>query len=203
MQKEISLMPGYRLYDYLLVLDLPADLGNRVRKIKEEFAAKFRTGQLSRGGVSIPLVRFSQIVLMEDRILNRLHTLALGFPPFKVELKDFGSFPTHTLFINVVSKIPVQRLVKSIRSETQRLMKPDEDHKPHFILEPHISLARKLLPWQYEKGWLEYQQRHFTGRFIAGNMTLLRKGEEETVFSKRRTFEFKNWPVLTKQGELW
>ncbi len=85
----------------------------------------------------------------------------MGSPAFKLELKDYGSFPSHTIYINVLSKIPVQTLVKDIRSETQRLMKLDDDNKPHFITEPHLTIARKLLPWQYEKGWLEYSNRQF------------------------------------------
>ena len=43
----------------------------------------------------------------------------------------------------------------------------NKDNKPHFMNDPHLTVARKLLPWQYEKGWLDYSHRHFTGRFIA------------------------------------
>ena len=69
-------------------------------------------------------------------------------------------------------------------------------------MEPHLTIARKLKPWQYEKGWLEYSQRHFTGRFIADSMTLLRRSEGEIKYHVVRQFEFQNLPVNTKQGEL-
>ena len=62
-------------------------------------------------------------------------------------------------YINITSKILIQTLVKKIRTETQRLMKFDDDNKPHFIMEPHLTIGSKLLPWQYEKGWLEYCHR--------------------------------------------
>jgi 2'-5' RNA ligase len=126
----------------------------------------------------------------------------MGYPPFKVELKDFGSFPTHSIYIQVTSKVPIQHLVRAIRSESQRLMKLDEEHKPLFIMEPHLTIARKLKPWQYEKGWLEYSNRHFTGKFIASEMTLLKKEEGETRFRIVERLNFQNLPVLTKQGEL-
>jgi 2'-5' RNA ligase len=104
----------------------------------------------------------------------------------------------------VVSKIPVQTLVKEIRSETQRLMKLNDDNKPHFIMEPHLTIARKLKPWQYEKAWLEYSHKNFTGRFIADSMLLLKRPTGETVqgYQKVQRFEFQNMPVTTKQGEL-
>ena len=131
-----------------------------------------------------------------------LKVIAMGHHPIKVELKDFGSFPSHTIYINVTSKVPIQNLVKGIRSEAQRLMKLNEDHKPHFILEPHVTIARKLQPWQYEKGWLEYSTKHFTGRFIADGMLLLKRSPEENKYQIVQRFEFMNLPVATKQGEL-
>jgi 2'-5' RNA ligase len=122
-------------------------------------------------------------------------------------LKNFGSFPSHTIYIAVTSKIPVQNLVKEIRSEGQRLMKLNEDNKPHFIIEPHLTIARKLVPWQYEKGWLEYSHKHFTGRFIADSMVLLKRPAVEsdsyrTKYHIAERFSFQNLPVTTKQGEL-
>jgi 2'-5' RNA ligase len=148
------------------------------------------------------MVSFTQYEMFEERIKNRLKKIALGYPPFKVELKDFASFPAHTIHINAVSKLPIQHLVKSIRSETQRLMKLDDENKPYFNLEPHITIASKLKPWQYEKGWLEYSNKHFTGRFIADAMLLLRRSQNEKVWQIVQRFEFQNLPVNIKQGEL-
>ncbi|MEO7307107.1 MAG: hypothetical protein ABIR78_00790, partial [Ferruginibacter sp.] len=90
----------------------------------------------------------------------------------------------------------------TIRTDAQRLMKFDNDNKPHFILEPHLTIARKLLPWQYEQGWLEYSHKHFTGRFIADSMLLLKRPVGELKYQILRRFEFQNLPVATKQGEL-
>ncbi|HET9429966.1 MAG TPA: hypothetical protein VFO70_02260, partial [Chitinophagaceae bacterium] len=118
------------------------------------------------------------------------------------ELKDFGSYPTHSIFINVTTKLPVQQLIKTIRTESQRLMKLNSENKPHFIMEPQLTIARKLLPWQYEKGWLEFSNRHFRGSFIAEGMTLLRKPEGELKYQVVEKFEFQNLRVTTRQGEL-
>ncbi len=71
-----------------------------------------------------------------------------------------------------------------------------------FMIDPHITIARKLLPWQYEKGWQEFSPRHFTGSFIADSMLLLRRYEDEKYFQIAQRFEFMNLPVATKQGEL-
>ena len=202
MRTIVNTIPGYRVYEYLVVLSPHEELWNKILKVKEEFAEKYQSDHAKWGKPHLTLVNFVQYNMMEERIINRLKTIAMGYPPFKVELKDFGSFPSHTIYINVVSKVPVQNLVKEIRSEGQRLMKLNDDNKPHFIMEPHLTIARKLQPWQYEKGWLEYSNKHFTGRFIADAMLLLKRPVGEMKYQIAQRFQFQNLPVTTKQGEL-
>ena len=202
MKAIMDTIPGYRVYEYLLILSPHEELLHRIMKVKEHFADEFKTDYARWGKPQIALLNFHQYEMMEERIVNRLRTVAMGYPPFKVELKDFGSFPSHTIYIAVTSKLPIQNLVKEIRADGQRLMKLNEDNKPHFIMEPHITIARKLKPWQYEKGWLEYNNRNFTGRFIAGGMTLIKRAEGEIKYHTAKNFEFQNLPVTTKQGEL-
>ena len=201
--KDLSnTIPGYRVYEYLLVLNPHEELRNRITAIKAEFYNTYQAETAKWGKPHLTLVNFLQYGLMEDRIVNRLKMIAMGYHPVKIELKDYGSFPSHTIYINVTSKVPVQNLVKQIRTEAQRLMKLNEDNKPHFIMEPHMTIARRLLPWQYEKGWLEYSHKHFTGKFIADGMLLLKRPVFELKYEIVQRFEFQNLPVNTTQGEL-
>jgi len=201
--KDLSnTIPGYRVYEYLLVLNPHEELRNRITAVKAEFYNTYQAETAKWGKPHLTLVNFLQYGLMEDRIINRLKMIAMGYHPVKIELKDYGSFPSHTIYINVTSKVPVQNLVKQIRTEAQRLMKLNEDNKPHFIMEPHMTIARRLLPWQYEKGWLEYSHKHFTGKFIADSMLLLKRPVFELKYEIVQRFEFQNLPVNTKQGEL-
>jgi 2'-5' RNA ligase len=202
METIVNTIPGYRVNEYLLVMRPHEELWNRILKIKDDFSSKFKSEQAKWGKPYLTLATFNQYAMMEERILNRLKTIAMGTTPFKIELKDFGSFPSHSIYIAVTTKSPLQNLVKEIRHDTQRLMKLNDDNKPHFILEPHITIARKLLPWQYEKAWLEYSHKHFTGRFIADSMILLKRPEGEMKYSTVRRFQFENLPVTTRQGEL-
>lgn len=202
MESIVNTIPGYRVYEYLLVLRPHEDMAARINRIKEDFALKYRTGQPTGGRPYLALVSFNQYAMLEERIVGILQKLAMGFPPFKINLKDFGSFPAHTVYINVTSKLPVQQLVRNIRTEAQRLMKMNEENKPHFIMEPHFNIARKLRPWQYEKGWLEYSHKHFTGQFIATGMQLLKRPAGEKKYQLAGSFSFENLPVATKQGEL-
>ncbi len=202
--KEITgpILPGYCIYEYLLVLSPHEELRNRIMAVKNEFYEKYKAETARWGKPHLTLVNYVQYEMMEERVINHLNSIAMGFQPVKIELRDYGSFPSHTIYINITSKVPVQCLVKQIRTETQRLMKLNDDNKPHFILEPHLTIARKLLPWQYEQGWLEYSHKHFTGRFIADSMLLLKRPVGELKYQIAKRFEFQNLPVATKQGEL-
>ncbi|MFI5188273.1 MAG: 2'-5' RNA ligase family protein, partial [Chitinophagales bacterium] len=182
MQLSGITMPGYRVYEYLLVLNPHEELRNRIVQVKKEFYEAYKAPTAIGGKPRVTLVNFLQYEMMEERLVNRLKTIAMGYYPIKVELKDYGSFPSHTIYINVTSKMPVQNLVKEIRSQAQRLMKLNDENKPHFIMEPHIPIARKLLPWQYEKGWLEYSAKHFTGKFIADGMLLLKRALDDMKY---------------------
>ena len=202
MKNIINSIPGYKIYEYLLVLNPHEELRTKIMQVKQQFHDSYKAATALYSKPHIILVNFVQYEMFEERIMNRLKTVAMGFHPVKIELKDFGSFPSHTIYINITSKVPIQDLVKQIRTESQRLMKLEADNKPHFILEPHLTVARKLSPWQYEQGWLEYSHRHFTGRFIADSMLLLKRPVNELKYQIAERFEFQNLLVNTKQGEL-
>jgi 2'-5' RNA ligase len=195
-------LPGYKICEYLLVLNPHEELAEKIAAVRNDFNTEFKTDQKTGWRPNLALARFMQYEMMEERIVNRLNTVAIGHYPFKVELKDFGSFPSHTIFINVTNKLPVQDLTKAVRTETQRMMKLNDDNKPYFILEPHIIVAMKLKPWQYEAGSLKYSQKDFTGRFIADSILLLKRQHREKTWQIRKRFELLNMPVNTKQGEL-
>ncbi|RYY57804.1 MAG: 2'-5' RNA ligase family protein [Chitinophagaceae bacterium] len=202
MQQEMLHLPGYRVNDYQLVLVPHEELRAKILRVKQEFATKYRLPYNPVSRAWLPLVYFTQYQMMEERIMNRLKLVAMAHYPFKVEMRGFGSFPSHTVFIDVPTRAPVQELVRQVRQDTQRLMKFSEEQKPHFISDPHISIGTRLKPWQYEQGWLEYSHRPFSGKFIADSMLLLRKPAGEAGFRPVQKFSFQNLPVNTKQGEL-
>ncbi|AHF17425.1 2'-5' RNA ligase family protein [Niabella soli] len=187
---------------YLLLLEPGEELSGRIRQEKQLFYDKYKAEEAIRGKPHITLVSYTQYEGAEERIRKKFRNTAVAWSPFGVELMNYGIFPSHTIYIKVVSRTGIQQLVKSIRTETQAMLKLDNDNKPHFILEPHITLARRLKPWQYESGWLEYNNKNFRGKFIAAQMTLLKKTAPDDPYKVVERFEFKGTPVLAKQAEL-
>lgn len=200
--KNINSIPGYKVNEYLLVLNPHEDLRNKIMQVKKHFFDTYKAASAVYSKPHITLVNFVQYQMMEERLVNRLKIIAMGYHPIKVELKDYESFPAHTIYINVTSKQPIQNLIKQVRSEAQQLMHLNKEHRAHFIMEPFVTIARKLQPWQFEKGWLEYSNKQFTGRFIADAMLLLKRPVGQIKYEIVQRFEFKNLPVTTTQGAL-
>jgi 2'-5' RNA ligase len=192
-------IPAYRQAQYLLILQPGEALRNRIQQQREAFGTAYQC-PLPTGKPHITLVQFVTWQMSEERLRNRLHTVAMGCPPFKVELSGFGSFPSHTIYINVATKNGIQCLVKELRV-AQRLMK-SADSSPHFITEPYITLANKLQPWQYEKAWPAYEHKHFTGSFVADSMLLIKRPLDSRSWQIVERFELMNLPVSTTQGAL-
>jgi 2'-5' RNA ligase len=192
-----------------LVLKPNISVNEKILHVKEEFSKKFKVLSAKHSYPHITLVNFLQFRTRENRLINRLNTIAMGYHPITVSLKDYGSFPSHTIYVNIESKQQVRNLIKEL-APARQLMTLNKEKKPHLIDDPHLTVARKLLPWQYEQGWNEYRRKHFTAHFIAESMVLLRRplavsSDRKVVpgkYQKVMQFQFMNLPVTTKQGEL-
>ena len=186
--------------EYLLVLKPHEELWNEIKSIKQKFADEYSCETARKGWPHVALITFKQYQATENRITQSLRNITRMLSPFKIEMKDFGSFPSHTIFINIVSKVPIVNAIKELR-QAQKFMKIDKDNKPHFITEPYLTIARKLQPWQYEKAWLEYQHANFHGRFIAEHALLLKRKQGEP-YKPVEKFMFLNEKEAITQCDL-
>ena len=195
MELKGNLLPGYRVYEYMLIINPHEALQEKIKGVRNDFEAAFKIEHKMGGRPNVGLVQWMQYEMMEKRVVDKLKLVGMGFPPFKIELRDFGSYPSHSIFIKMVSIEPVKKLIREIREQSQALMKLNKETKPHFFDESNITIARKLVPWQYEKAWLEYSCKHFTGRFIADGMLLLKRQNKSSPWQIVQRFEFANLPV--------
>ncbi|MCX6208995.1 MAG: 2'-5' RNA ligase family protein [Bacteroidetes bacterium] len=174
--------------DYLLIIEPSNDVKEKVNALKKSFAEKYECTQALHSKPHLTLLRFMQYDMNERNIVRKLELLVNQYAAFMVLLNDFGSFPTHTIYVNVETKNNIVDLVKSLKP-AQAFLKYDKEHKPHFITTPHITITRKLLPWQYEKGWLELSNTHFNTSFMVSNILLLKRNIEQKHYTLAATFE--------------
>ncbi len=174
--------------DYLLMIQPSDDVQEKVHVLKKAFAEAYECAQALHSKPHITLLRFMQYGMNEKNIVHKMQVHINKHSSFPVSLKNFGSFPTHTIYVHVETKNKIVEVVKSLKS-IQAFLKFDKEHKPHFITEPYILLAKKLLPWQYEKAWLAYSNTAFTASFMVENILLLKRNIAEKHFTIAAKFE--------------
>ena len=182
--------------EYLLVIQPNEDLCERIMTLKKHFSDTYQCPQAMYLKPQITLIKFTQYELAETRFVNRLRNIATANPSFKITLNDFGSLPSHTIYINIQTTNQLTELTYELK-QVQAYLKPDVQHKPHFISEHIISIAHKLLPWQYEKGWLEYSNTHFNASFMVNEISLLKRKEGSNGYKTIGQF-----PLLNQVNKL-
>jgi 2'-5' RNA ligase len=139
--------------------------------------------------------------MQELKLMNRLKNTIATSNPFLVSINGFGSFPTHTIYANIETKNNLVSLVKSMKP-VQSILTLDNKNKPHFITEPHLTIARKLLPWQYEKAWLEYSNTSLTASFMVNELVLLKRQVDTKKYTVAASFPLLNQPKESVQTAL-
>lgn len=189
-----------QLRQYLLALPLSESLRSAIEEMREKFSVDYRCPQATAGAPLIPLILFSRSETVEPELVNQFETLAGTLAPRVLSVNDFASLPTHTIYLNVYSGKGSRRLSEAFKP-MQSVLKQGPDQKPFFIPDLRIPLARKLLPWQYEQGWLRYRHTHFRSSFMADRVQLFKKTEGES-FRQVRTFSFQVSRPPENQGSL-
>ncbi len=193
-------MPGHKLYEYLLILNPHEELRNKIEKSRKELQDNYHIQQPQTGRPNITLVRFTATKMMEEKIITHLKKIAMAEKPFLVELKDFGSYPMHAIFIRIGNQPRVLQLIKTLKQLRVLMKAAGED--PHFLLDPQIALAGRISKEKYLEAMKEYLHKKFTGRFMADAFLLLRRAKNEKRYEVVRRFEFEYLPVNTTQGSL-
>ena len=96
----------FKVNEYLVVLKPHEELVNKIKSCEMNLLKNSKL-HISILKTHLPLVNFLGLEMNEEKLLNRLETISMGICPIKIELKDYGSYPSHTLFINVTSKLPL------------------------------------------------------------------------------------------------
>ena len=197
---QVNNLPGYRLHDYQLVIMPNETFRQRVMHVRKEFADRFGLEKPYSGGAHLPLLKFSQVDMMETKLVHALKAVAMGVQPFRVEVKDYGAYPTHSIYLQTLTRSPLTDLVKQLK-QTGRILKSTAG-EPFFLNNFNFTIANKLLPYQFEKGWEDMQHRSFTARFMVDGLLLLKRAGQAGKFAVVEHFPCLDLPVLTKQGVL-
>lgn len=179
--------------EYLLVIQPDESVYQKIMAIKQSFAATYDCPSALYSKPNITLINFLQWNMLEKKVIPMLQRLTATVAPFSVRIEKFGSFPTHTIYAAVQTKNDIVQLVKTLKP-AQSLLTPNKENKPHFITEPHLTIARKLLPWQFEKAWQEYSNIPFSAGFMVHQVVLLKRKIGTKKYQVAASFPLLNKP---------
>jgi 2'-5' RNA ligase len=202
MKLKGAILPGYDVYEYFLILSLPPAIQNEVITLREDFHKSFETHHKIKGRPSLALALFLQYQTMEEKVSRMFQQVASFFPPLGITLENFGSFPTHSIYIKVDKDSALHSLVKNIRTSSKGILQVNKETKPMIMLQPHIGIVRKLKPDIYEQSWQKYKDASFSGFFVAKEMILLRRPTHEHKWQMVSRFGFQNRTLPSTQGKL-
>ncbi|SKB27838.1 2'-5' RNA ligase [Parapedobacter luteus] len=199
---KASIPRGYRLCEYLLIIEPTDQAKKQIQAFKQYFIKchRYQNAIVSKGHIT--LARFLQYEHREQRIVQKLQQLADCTQPFQVELQNFGSFG-HTLFIDIKSADPILQVVAMHRHELRPLINGPKHVAPYFATKPHITIARNLTPSQNEAIWPIWERTRYNETFSAKNMVLLKRiAGIRSPYTIVRKFDFLGLLPAVVQGKL-
>ena len=199
---DISSIEG--LCEYLLVLSPGGPLRDSIVNQKKYFTNNYENRAAVYGKPHITLANFLLREIAEDEIVRRLNFISENSHGIKVVLRDYNWFPEHTMYLNVLYPVNIQQLVRKISALTQSVIRKDNHHAPHFILNPHLTICKDLSAEQFEMSRIEYTTKTFSGEFTASEMLLLKRSIGINKYEEVGHFKF-GLPVIldtTIQGKL-
>ncbi len=200
-------LPGYQEQEYQLVWAMPESIKDKIRKARTGFQEKYPLPYGTVQQIVLPLVRFKQRQLLEEKVRQSIYQLATGWRPFQIRLQDYAAQPSHSIYIPVAARSGsaldqglsgITRELKSIQS----LLRIDKEHQPFFPMEHKILLAGKLPSPLFDKAWKEYSQRSFSAQFLADACLLLKRSSGNPNWQIIQRFELRNLPVGVRQQTL-
>jgi 2'-5' RNA ligase len=202
MKLKGSVIPAQAVFEYFLIIGLPAEIQNNILELRKQFHLTVNTGYSIKGVPTLAIAHFLQYEIIQQRVINCFKKVASTHPPMEIKLINFGSFPTHSIHVKVDEQSGLHALAKDIRTSCKRVMQINKETKPMIALEPHIGIIRKLNPETYNKSWPLYEHASFNATYHTNSIVLLRRPVGVKRWALVEEFKLENGTSPVTQGSL-
>ncbi len=161
---------------YFIAFVPPEPVFSDAQRLRELFAERFNSKAALKSPPHITLhMPFWMPEKKEARLIGKFCQFARRFPPIKVCLDNFSSFPPRVIFINVAESEQLQHFQKSLERfcKTElNLFNASYGDEPY---RPHLTLAfRDLKKQAYHEAWDNFKSREYKAEFIADKISILK-----------------------------
>lgn len=170
----INWLEDYGVWEHLLVLNPSSEVTKKVEAEKASFTHNYKDATAIAGHPHITLAAFLAKEQMEATLSRWIQNICNGHPRFPVVLRNFSGFVPHTIYIKVQNPEPFKQLSKRLKA-LDHFIQASDCPPLNLKATPHLTIARRLSEETYFKALPAYLQRTFQERFIADEITLIRR----------------------------
>jgi 2'-5' RNA ligase len=164
-----------QLFEYLLIISPDGMVWQKIMTEKKYFFSLCQATMALYGKPHITLANFMTYDMGEHKLVEILKGIGSKQCVFEVSLKNYNHFKTHTIYADIENKLPFNELTKMLKANAYNNMKSHAADRPFIGNNAHLTIARRLEEWQFEKAWKEYANKKISEKLIAEGMYLLRR----------------------------
>ncbi|MGI8598681.1 MAG: 2'-5' RNA ligase family protein [Chitinophagaceae bacterium] len=191
---------GNNICEYRLLVPFPHQLQEKINNIRKQLHHRHNLLYPFLLPPSLTILKCHAFEKIEPKLLEKIQDLVFDTPPFSVELQNFTSFPTHTIYVEINSKAPFNDMIKQLKKMKWLMNIPG--YEPQFIPEPHLIMAQALKPQKFNQMWRDCENRTLQELFLAESLLLVKRSEHQQFYSTVRRMQLNTLPMNIKQGEL-
>ena len=174
-RRNFARMPGSNLYFIALVP--PPHICSEVMYFKHDLGTRFESSEALKVMPHITLKAPFKFPFENTRLIQWFNEMRIQQIPFKIEMKDFGSFPNKdhpVIYVCPVMSTPLYSLQREL-IRSFRINFPQIKIIPlELKFNPHMTVAyRDLKPELFRKAWEEYKIKKYSATFEVNCFYLL------------------------------
>jgi len=194
-------------YEYLLMITPSYGTAKSMIEIKQIFSNDFGCRFAANLHPHITMVNFIQPFTAEPKVFQWFKNHASYVNAIHVDLKDFGKFDSHTIYVKINDHKEIVELVNNIRRNFAAKLNV-ANLKPIFVSHPHLTIARGMTSDQFNIAWNAWEKKTYNESFTATNMVLIKrpydifKGVSIGNYKKVSEFDFEGKNIYGRQTSM-
>ncbi len=166
---------------YFIGIIPPSPIFEQILEYKHHFRDDFQSKASLHSPPHITLhMPFNWKDGKEVELIDSMQRLSSSLFPVTVTLKNFGSFPPRTIFIQVIPSETLDQLQFRVRQFCKKELGLFNADYRDLPFHPHLTVAfRDLKKPMFVKAWGEFKDKIFVAEFIIDRICLLKHDGEK------------------------
>ena len=172
---------------YFIGIVPPSPIREDAQALKQHFQEHYHSAAALRSPPHITLhMPFVFPLEKEDALGKKLNIFFASFPPFEIQLDNFGCFPPKVIFLQVAESKSLRFLFSSLHQYFKEKLNIFNAAYHNLPFHPHLTLAfRDLKKLQFKNAWESFSKKTYRASFKVVKVSLLKHdGKEWKIYQE-------------------